>query len=46
MRIPYARRVNAVEHFDELVDAWFERLRGQEPIDRLMYALSEVADFS
>ncbi len=45
-RIPYARRVHAVERFDELVDSWFDQLRGNNPIDRVMYGLSEVADFS
>jgi undecaprenyl-diphosphatase len=46
VRIPYAPGVHAVEQLDEFVDAWFDRLRGRPTIDRTMYALSEVADFS
>jgi undecaprenyl-diphosphatase len=38
--------VNPIEQFDETVEMWFDRVRGNKPVDRLMYSLSEVADFS
>jgi undecaprenyl-diphosphatase len=35
-----------VERFDRLVDDRFDSLRGVRAIDRVMYSLSEVGDFS
>jgi undecaprenyl-diphosphatase len=35
-----------VDHFDEVVDEWFEQLRGIPVLDRLFYAASELGDFS
>jgi undecaprenyl-diphosphatase len=34
-----------VQRFDEAVDRWFDRLRGTEPADRILYALTELGDF-
>ena len=36
---------SAVDRFDALVDGWFDRLRGTEPADRILYALTELGDF-
>jgi len=36
----------AVDRIDDLVDEWWERLRGRPALDRLYYTASEVADFS
>jgi undecaprenyl-diphosphatase len=36
----------AVDRIDDLVDEWWERLRGNPALDRLYYTASEVADFS
>lgn len=35
-----------VDRFDDLVDAWWDRLRGNRLADRLFYTASEAADFS
>lgn len=35
-----------VDAIDAAVDRWWERLRGNAPLDRLYYAASEAADFS
>ncbi|GJM37699.1 MAG: hypothetical protein DHS20C19_10660 [Acidimicrobiales bacterium] len=35
-----------VDAIDAALDAWWERLRGITPIDRVYYAASEAADFS
>jgi undecaprenyl-diphosphatase len=35
-----------VREFDELVDGWFERIRGNPAADRLFYGASAVGDFS
>jgi undecaprenyl-diphosphatase len=34
-----------VARFDDVVDGWFDRLRGTEPADRIMYGLTELGDF-
>lgn len=34
-----------IQRFDDMVDGWFERLRGTEPADRILYALTELGDF-
>lgn len=34
-----------VQRFDEVVDRWFDRLRGTEPADRILYGLTELGDF-
>lgn len=38
-------RVSAVQRFDEAVDRQFDRIRGREPLDRITYAVTELADF-
>ena len=35
-----------VRRFDEVVDGWFERMRGNPAADRLFYGASAVGDFS
>lgn len=40
---PLAAKVRA---FDEVVDGWFGRLRGEHAADRLFYGASAVGDFS
>jgi undecaprenyl-diphosphatase len=35
-----------VQRFDDAVDRALDRFRGREPNDRVVYALSELADFS
>lgn len=35
-----------VQRFDDAVDELLERVRGREPLDRIVYALTELADFS
>ena len=34
-----------IQRFDDMVDGWFDRLRGTEPADRILYALTELGDF-
>jgi len=34
-----------VQRFDDMVDRWFDHLRGTEPADRILYALTELGDF-
>lgn len=36
---------SAIDRFDALVDGWFDRVRGTEPADRILYALTELGDF-
>lgn len=45
---PWSRRLTShLSGFDEAVDARFDRhLRGRAPIDRVMYSVTELADFS
>ena len=38
--------MNPLDRFDSTVDGWFDHLRGRPAADRLMYALSELGDFS
>jgi undecaprenyl-diphosphatase len=35
-----------VDRLDDVVDGWFDRMRGQKAVDRLMYTTTELADFS
>lgn len=35
-----------VDRLDDTVDGWFDQLRGQPIIDRVMYTTTELADFS
>jgi undecaprenyl-diphosphatase len=35
----------AVQHFDDVVDRWFDKVRHTEPLDRFVYAVSELGDF-
>lgn len=37
--------MGAVDRFDAMVDSWFDRVRGTEPTDRIIYALTELGDF-
>ena len=37
--------LSPVQRFDEVVDGWFDRLRGTEPADRVLYGLTELGDF-
>lgn len=34
-----------IQRFDDMVDGWFDHLRGTEPADRILYALTELGDF-
>lgn len=38
-------RLASVHRFDEAVDRAFDRLRGTEPADRVLYSLTELGDF-
>lgn len=38
-------QMGPVARFDATVDAWFDHLRGTEPADRILYALTELGDF-
>lgn len=35
-----------IDEIDDVVDGWFDALRGNRAIDRLFYAASEMGDFS
>ena len=37
--------LTTVDRFDEMVDGWFDRVRGTEPADRILYAITELGDF-
>ena len=37
--------LDAIDRFDERVDRLFDRIRGTEPADRIIYALTELGDF-
>ncbi|HEY6532037.1 MAG TPA: phosphatase PAP2 family protein [Acidimicrobiales bacterium] len=37
--------LSSIERFDAMVDGWFDRIRGTEPADRIMYGLTELGDF-
>ncbi|MEM7095655.1 MAG: phosphatase PAP2 family protein [Actinomycetota bacterium] len=39
-------RFGAVDALDDLVDGWWDQLRGQPAIDRLFYGASELGDHS
>ncbi len=45
---PWSQRVTAhLDGFDDSVDELFDRhLRGRPPVDRIMYSVTELADFS
>ncbi len=36
---------SAIDRFDQRVDRLFDRIRGTEPADRIIYALTELGDF-
>lgn len=36
---------SAIDRFDEMVDGWFDKLRGTEPADRIIYGITELGDF-
>ncbi len=38
--------LSRIARFDDAVDRAFDRVRGREPSDRIIYAVSELADFS
>jgi len=38
-------RLGPVHRFDEAVDRAFDRIRGTEPADRILYGLTELGDF-
>jgi undecaprenyl-diphosphatase len=38
-------RRSAVHRFDDAVDRAFDRIRGTEPADRILYSLTELGDF-
>lgn len=38
--------LTTLDRIDDLIDAWWERLRGIPNIDRIFYTASEAADFS
>lgn len=38
-------QLSAVDRFDHKVDELFDRFRGKEPTDRIIYALTELGDF-
>ena len=38
-------RLTPIGRFDDMVDGWFDRFRGTEPADRIMYGLTELGDF-
>jgi undecaprenyl-diphosphatase len=37
--------LSAIHRFDAMIDGWFDRIRGTEPADRIMYGLTELGDF-
>jgi len=37
--------LSVIDRFDERVDEFFDRFRGTEPTDRIIYALTELGDF-
>ena len=37
--------LSTVDRFDAMVDGWFDRVRGTEPADRILYAITELGDF-
>jgi undecaprenyl-diphosphatase len=41
-----APAANRIEAFDQKVDAWFDRLRGNRALDRAFYGASALGDFS
>ena len=44
-RLPTPDVIPAVRRFDDAVDRAFEHVRGREPSDRILYAISELGDF-
>ncbi|MGE0878054.1 MAG: phosphatase PAP2 family protein [Acidimicrobiia bacterium] len=46
MPLPQPDDIAAIARFDEVVDEFFERLRGHPPIDRFFYTLSTLGDWS
>lgn len=44
--IELPHELGPIQRFDDAVDRALDRFRGREPNDRIVYALSELADFS
>ncbi len=44
--LPPPHRQRAIHRFDDAVDRSLVGLRGREPLDRILYAITELADFS
>lgn len=44
--VPPPRELNAVVRFDQVVDGFFNRLRGNAVVDRVFYTASELGDWS
>ncbi|MEX1218333.1 MAG: phosphatase PAP2 family protein [Acidimicrobiales bacterium] len=42
---PLPEELGPIDRFDNYVDSFFDRFRGTEPTDRIMYALTELGDF-
>lgn len=38
--------IEQIDRFDDVVDRWWDNLRGRPVVDRVFYAASEAADFS
>lgn len=38
-------KLGPIDRFDHLVDSLFDKLRGREPTDRILYAITELGDF-
>jgi undecaprenyl-diphosphatase len=45
VRLPTPESLPAVRRFDDEVNALFDHLRGRQPLDRIVYAVSELGDF-
>lgn len=43
---PRSPTIAAIDRIDEVVDEWWDRLRGRPALDRVFYTASEAADFS
>jgi membrane-associated phospholipid phosphatase len=43
---PAAPAASAIDRFDEVVDGWFDHLRGRPAWDRVFYTASELGDWS
>ncbi len=45
IRLPTPEALPAVRRFDDEVNELFDHLRGRQPLDRIVYAVSELGDF-